>query len=75
MSLGNLPPANMLTGMGESYDLETSSMVRHIAGRGLHDPNSLTPYEVQQLCGSVMRHLEKRNNALANALRDYKPPV
>lgn len=74
MSLENLHSGyNVLTDLGVAPDLETSPIVRHIAGQGLRDPNSLSPYQVQQICGSVLPHLEKANNPLAKALMADKP--
>ncbi len=37
----------------------TSDHVRHLAGRGLHDPHVLTEKEVRELCGSVLAHIAR----------------
>lgn len=41
----------------------TSNEVRHLAGEGLRNPKTLTPHNVQQLAGSVLRHLEHHDKA------------
>lgn len=39
--------------------LHTSARVKELAGKGLHDPKGLTLEEAKELCGSVMRHIER----------------
>ena len=39
----------------------TSDKVRHLAGKGLHDPASLTPQETRELCGSVLSHIARHH--------------
>ena len=36
-----------------------STHVKHLAGKGLHDPSSLTPAEVRELCGSALAHIAR----------------
>ena len=37
----------------------TSDHVKHLAGKGLHDPSTLTPAEARELCGSVLAHIAR----------------
>lgn len=37
----------------------TSEHVKHLAGRGLHDPHKLTEAEVRELCGPVLSHIAR----------------
>ena len=37
----------------------TSEHVKHLAGRGLHNPGSLTEVEMRELCGSVLAHIAR----------------
>jgi hypothetical protein len=39
----------------------TSDPVKHLAGKGLHDPNSLTPQETRELCASVLAHIARHH--------------
>ena len=39
----------------------TSPAVRHLAGKGLHDPSTLTPQETRELCGSVLAHIARHH--------------
>lgn len=41
----------------------TSDAVRHLAGKGLHDPSTLSFEEVRELCGSVLAHLARHHEA------------
>jgi hypothetical protein len=43
------------------YEL-TSEPVRHLAGKGLHDPSTLTPHEIRELCASVLAHLVRHHD-------------
>ena len=40
-------------------ELHTSPRVRELAAKGLSHPSSLTDAETAELCGSVMRHIER----------------
>ena len=37
----------------------TTPRIKTLAGRGLKDPLKLTPKEVQEICGSVMEHINR----------------
>ena len=39
----------------------TSPAVRHLAGKGLHDPATLTAQEMRELCGSVLAHIARHH--------------
>lgn len=41
------------------YPLITSPRIKHLAGEGLKHPSLLTADQVRELCGSVMRHIER----------------
>ena len=38
----------------------TSPKIRHIAGKGLEKPSTLSTKQVRELAGSVMAHIEPR---------------
>jgi hypothetical protein len=38
----------------------TSPKIKHIAGRGLEAPSTLTTKQVRELAGSVLSHIEPR---------------
>lgn len=40
----------------------TSPKIKHIAGKGLEAPSTLTTKQVRELAGSVMAHIEPRGN-------------
>ena len=40
----------------------TSPRIKEISGQGLRDPKSLTQDQVQELCASVMAHIEPRKS-------------
>lgn len=40
----------------------TSPKIKHIAGKGLEKPSTLTTKQVRELAGSVMAHIEPRGN-------------
>jgi hypothetical protein len=42
----------------------TSEHIKHLAGKGLQNPTTLTEAEVKELCGSVLAHIERREAAL-----------
>lgn len=41
----------------------TSDTVRHLAGKGLHDPATLSHQEVRELCGSVLAHIARHHES------------
>lgn len=40
----------------------TAPAIKHIAGKAMHDPKSVTPKEVQRLGASVEAHIEPRKS-------------
>ena len=39
---------------------EAAARHKELASRGLRDPAQLTPDEIQELCGAVLRQIERR---------------
>ena len=39
----------------------TGDKIRKIAGRGLSEPELVTHAEIQELCGSVLRHIREQH--------------
>lgn len=40
----------------------TSPRIKELSGKGVRDPKSLTQDQVQELCASVMAHIEPRKS-------------
>lgn len=44
---------------GPTDELHTSARVKELAAKGLRAPHKLDEKETQELCGSVMRHIQR----------------
>jgi hypothetical protein len=49
---------------GKKHHEITSEHIKHLAGKGLQNPTTLTEVEVKELCGSVLAHIERREAAI-----------
>ena len=52
-----------------SREPNTGRGIKHLAGRGLKNPQKLTNRQVQQLAGSVEAHIEPRHNGRRRSSR------
>ncbi len=45
--------------------IHTGTKIKELASKGLKAPYKLTEYEMRELCGSVMAHIERREKGEA----------
>ena len=53
----------LLTGISDHIravsELHLNDRIRHLAGKGLEDPKTITEGEVRELCGEILRHVRR----------------
>lgn len=53
----------LLTSMSDHIhavsELHLNDRIRHLAGKGLGDPKTITDDELRELCGEILRHVRR----------------